>query len=63
MDANIQWSERLLSLLGRLANSLILFVNNRPVPDSLLFVFSVNNGPDLLCEPLQRRGDKGYSDR
>ncbi|MCD4672799.1 MAG: transglutaminase-like domain-containing protein [Anaerolineaceae bacterium] len=41
MDAEIVWSERLVSLGGRLSSSSHLFVTNQPIKDYLLFVFSM----------------------
>ncbi len=38
MYGKIEWDERLLSLLGRLADSLVLFLNRQPVQDPFLFI-------------------------
>ncbi|HMD90825.1 MAG TPA: hypothetical protein VKF38_16840, partial [Anaerolineaceae bacterium] len=41
MDATVQWSERMISLLGRVEVSTGLFVRNNPVRDPILFLLSM----------------------
>jgi transglutaminase-like putative cysteine protease len=57
----IPWLERMISLDGRLGYSLFLFINSKPVPDTILFVIFMGIGfwaiSVLAGYALTHRGD------